>query len=372
MADVTLYDSTGQTSNGVSSGASQGGFEAFSFSTGAASGTLADVQVDLRIQSPDNGSVTAYLYSSDNSGTTPVPGAPLATLGTISDASLPAASVTLSDFGGASNVSLAPNTRYWVKLVSTSNSQIEYQNAGGDGGTGAATEYQMGSGSVAGTSDSNASDGDSVQGLVTEATCFASGTLIRTTQGNVPVEDLVAGDVAVTASGRQRSIKWLGHRTIDCRNHPRPHGVMPIRFYAHALGPNRPSRDLFVSPGHAICVDVLSEVLIPAALLVNGSTIVQVEVDKITYWHVELDNHDIILAENMPAESYMDMGNRSFFAESVVVNIDASPDAPVATHADFCRPFVDGGPLLDAVKARLDKRAGELRGLAPRQGAAVA
>ena len=163
----------------------------------------------------------------------------------------------------------------------------------------------------------------------------------------------MVGDLAVTSSGAHRAIRWLGHRTIDCRRHPRPADVMPIRISAHASGADQPARNLFVSPGHAICVDAAGEVLIPAGSLVNGSTIQQVEVDEITYWHVELDSHEIILAEGLPAESYLEMGNRSFFGAGDVVALHGNPDGHVPTHADFCRPFVDGGPLLEAVKARL-------------------
>ena len=196
------------------------------------------------------------------------------------------------------------------------------------------------------------------EGAIT-AVCYVSGTRIRTVHGDVSVEDLRIGDLAVTASGESRPISWISHRAIDCRRHPRPGEIMPIRIAAHTFNDNRPARDLFVSPGHSICVDVLGEVLIPAIALVNGSTIQQVEVDEVTYWHVELDSHDIILAENLPAESFLDMGNRGFFQEANVVNLAAGPDANPAfrTHADFCRPFIDGGPILEAVKSQLHRRA---------------
>ena len=187
--------------------------------------------------------------------------------------------------------------------------------------------------------------------------CFASGTLIQTAKGNVAVEHLAIGDLVVTASGHARPIRWLGHRTIDCRRNSRRTDVLPIRIAAHAFGSGRPARDLFVSPGHAICVDACGDVLIPAASLVNGTTIVQVEADEVTYWHVELDSHDIILAENLPAESYLEMGNRSFFAERGVVALAASPDAPVRTHADFCRPFHENGAVVEAVRATLGRIA---------------
>ena len=190
--------------------------------------------------------------------------------------------------------------------------------------------------------------------------CFASGTAIRTVHGDVPVEALVPGDVAVTASGAPRPIIWTGHRAIDCRRHPRAREVMPVRIVAHAFGENRPARDLYVSPGHSICVDALGEVLIPAVSLVNGGSVAQVDVETVTYWHVELESHDILLADNMPVESYLDMGNRSFFVEADAIALHARPDAELRTHADFCRPFHDGGPVLAAVRARLEARASVL------------
>ena len=210
--------------------------------------------------------------------------------------------------------------------------------------------------------DVNIADNESTASIA--VVCFCPGTSVLTPTGGVQVEDLSVGDYVVTATGANRPIRWLGHRSVDCRNHPYPNDVRPVRISAHAFGARRPARDLFVSPGHAICIDVLGEVLIPAIALVNGATVQQVEVDEVTYWHVELESHDIILAENMPAESYLDMGNRGFFQEADVVDLAAAgPDADPAqrTHADFCRPFHGGGPLVDVVKVQLQKRA-ELNG----------
>ena len=195
--------------------------------------------------------------------------------------------------------------------------------------------------------------------------CFRSGTRIRVARGegteDVAVERLAIGDRVVTASGEQRPIRWLGHRTIDCRHHPQPGEAYPVRILAHTFGSERPASDLWVSPGHAICVDLLGEMLIPASALVNGSTIQQVPVDEVTYWHVELDGHDILLAENLACESYLEMGNRGFFAESDVTILGASPDvrsdASARTHGDFCRPFHAKGPFVDAARSQLRARA---------------
>ena len=211
-----------------------------------------------------------------------------------------------------------------------------YQGAGGGGGGGNAFADYGGPGTVN-----------------VLPVCFASGTLIQTTRGDVAVEALQIGDLVVTAAGAHRSIRWLGHRTIDCRRHPDPSAVWPVSIAAHAFGPGRPARDLVLSPGHSICVDLAGEMLVPAAALVNGSSIARLAVAEITYWHVELDTHDILLAENLPAESYLEMGNRAFFAEAEIVALDAGPDAPARSHADFCRPYRADGALVDAMRARL-------------------
>lgn len=184
----------------------------------------------------------------------------------------------------------------------------------------------------------------------TAVTCFVTGTLIRTTRGDVAVEALAVGDLAVTASGEPRAIRWIGHRTMVCARHARPAEVMPVRIGAHAFGPDRPARALRVSPGHAICLDVLGEILVPAASLLNSETIVQEDVAHVTYWHVELDSHDLLMAENLPTESYLEMGNRGFFADADAISLHATPDAQAKTHADFCRPFHASGPLVEAAR----------------------
>ena len=192
--------------------------------------------------------------------------------------------------------------------------------------------------------------------------CYCTGTRIRTTRGDVAVEDLRVGDLAVTASGEQRPIRWIGHRVTETSRYTDPHLVMPVRVCAHAFGEGRPARDLRLSPGHALCLDLMGEVLIPVMALINGSTVVQEEVESVTYWHVELDRHDILLAENMPAESYLDMANRRFFAEGDVVDILATPDgeATSRTHADFCRPFYAAGSFVAVARQQLQRRLPEL------------
>ncbi len=190
---------------------------------------------------------------------------------------------------------------------------------------------------------------------LTSVPCFAAGTLIRTPRGDVSVESLQVGDVVVTASGEHRPVKWIGHSDFDLRGHPDPRPTLPVRIAPDAFGPGRPSQDLYISSGHSICIDLCGEVLIPAGLLVNGATVAPVEVEEISYWHVELDSHDILIANNLPAESYLAMGNRTFFGEAGATF--GALEGGERTYADFCRPVATDGPVVDFVRERLTIQA---------------
>ena len=187
----------------------------------------------------------------------------------------------------------------------------------------------------------------------TTAVCFCSGTLIRTARGDVMVEALRIGDRAVTASGHRRPITWIGHRTIE-----RPtFEQRPVRVRAGTFGPAVPARDLFLSPGHPVLVGADADngggVLVPIMCLVNGTTVARVPVDAVTYWHVELDTHDILLAEGLPAESFLDVGCRPWFANGIDHAL-ANPDLVVPGLAGRCRPVAVDGPAVQAERRRLD------------------
>ena len=151
---------------------------------------------------------------------------------------------------------------------------------------------------------------------------------------------------------------WVGHRKVDCAHHPEPRKVWPVVVSAHAFGRGMPATDLVLSPEHAVYVD---QVLIPIRLLVNGRTVRQVLVDRITYHHIELAEHDVLLANGMPAESYLDTGDRSRFANGGGV-IELYPDfAARAWEMGGCAQLVQTGPVLTAVRKRLAADAARRR-----------
>jgi hypothetical protein len=154
--------------------------------------------------------------------------------------------------------------------------------------------------------------------------CFAAGTCIGTPKGPVAVELLRAGDPVCMAVGGVRPIKWIGFRNIDLTRHAAPERARPVRIRAAAFGAGVPYRDLRLSPDHGV---LIHRMLIPIRLLVNGGSIVsEVGCRAVTYFHVELESHDILLAERVAAESYLDTGNRSMFANAA---------GPLQLHPDF-------------------------------------
>jgi hypothetical protein len=205
--------------------------------------------------------------------------------------------------------------------------------------TGSFTTSEFSVTSVAGTAE-----------ISLQLACFAAGTSIRMAHGALPVEHLRPGMRLETWHGELAEIVWIGHRHIDCSQHPEPATVCPVRVLAGAFGPGRPSRDLWLSPDHAVFVE---GVLIPVHYLVNGGTIRQMLVPQVTYYHVELAQHDVILAEDLAVESYLDTGNRANFSNA---------GGPVRLFADFsarmwemagCAPLVATGPVVEQVRLAL-------------------
>ncbi|MBC7636811.1 MAG: Hint domain-containing protein [Acetobacteraceae bacterium] len=185
------------------------------------------------------------------------------------------------------------------------------------------------------------------------APCFAAGTRIRTTRGEIAVEALVVGDLAITATGNS-PIVWIGHRTVACAHHPRPWDVNPVRIARDAFAPLQPARDLWLSPDHAVFHD---GTLIPVRYLINGATIIQEPRDTVTYFHVEVAAHAILFTEGLPTESFLDTGNRGAFVNGGGA-VMMHPDFALKTwDAEACAPLAVDGPAVHGARAELLDRA---------------
>jgi ELWxxDGT repeat protein len=250
---------------------------------------------------------------------------------------------------------------YPSSITSLGNGSALFQANDGTNGS----ELWITDGTTAGTSllkDIDAGSGSSSPSFfaVLTAPCFVTGTLIATPDGQRPVESLRKGDLVLTHAGKVRPVNWVGLRHLDLTQHPAPQAACPIRITAGALADGIPARDLRVSPEHAM---YLLDGLVPARFLVNGATILrETDCRRVTYHHIQLETHDILVAEGAPSESYLDTGNRGQFENS---------DAPLILHPLFedgqegrigrsCAPFLDDAAVLEPLWRGLADRAAML------------
>jgi hypothetical protein len=120
-----------------------------------------------------------------------------------------------------------------------------------------------------------------------------------------------------------------------------------------ALANNVPDRDLHITKGHSLYLD---GVLIPVEFLVNHRNIVWDDrAQEVTVYHLELDTHDVLIANGAAAESYRDDGNRWLF-QNTNAGWDQPPKPP-------CAPVLTGGSVVDTVWRRILDRAGPRPGL---------
>lgn len=198
--------------------------------------------------------------------------------------------------------------------------------------------------------------------FLSNTVCFAAGTRITTAAGEIAVENLAEGDLVVTHTGEQQPVKWVGYRRLDLTRHPHPTLAAPVRIRRHAFGNEQPHRDLVLSPDHCLFVDGK---LIPAKLLINDMTIVQErDTPVVEYYHVELERHSVLLAEGLPADSYLDTGNRAFFSNAGLALV-LHPEFHLNAHlkcweTDACAPLAVSQEMVRPVWQSLVERAESL------------
>ena len=129
--------------------------------------------------------------------------------------------------------------------------------------------------------------------------CFAAGTRIATPQGWRAVQDIVVGDAVALAMGGSLPVVWRGQRSLtaaDLCDHP---ALRPIRLRAGHWGA---ARDLLLSPQHAVAVG--GSLIRARHLAEQGYGAKRAQgVRSVTYHHLLLPRHALILAEGVAVES---------------------------------------------------------------------
>ena len=138
-------------------------------------------------------------------------------------------------------------------------------------------------------------------------------------------------------SGETKPIKFIGRRKVSRERSGSWNGDGPVKISRFAIDGKAPHSDLYVSPAHAIFID---GILIPAGNLVNGVTIVtdaKPDALSLTYFHIELDTHEAILAEGLAVESYQRDNLDALDNANEYVRLYGSPGEPLTPFAPIVR-----------------------------------
>jgi Hint domain len=214
-----------------------------------------------------------------------------------------------------------------------------------EGGGSATLQLDIG-GMYAGVTWQASADGSGGTDVV-PVVCFCRGTRILTDAGEVPVEALAVGNRVMTLSGALKPIRWIGFGRDLVTG--KKSLARPIIVRAGALADDVPRRDLYLTHGHALYVD---GVLIPVENLVNHRSILWDESARVVeYYHVELEDHDVVFAEGAPAETYYDADNRAFF-QNTREGSEAGAARPIFA------PVLKDGEAVEKIWVELFERTG--------------
>ena len=142
--------------------------------------------------------------------------------------------------------------------------------------------------------------------------CFVSGSGILTPSGERAVDELRIGDHVTTYQGKARPIRWITRRHLSFADLLAAPHFRPVCLPKGMFGRLGPHRDLWLSPQHRFLfrgweAELLfrnDEVLVPAASCRGLSQAPNPDVaGGVTYYHLFLDRHEILLANGLPCES---------------------------------------------------------------------
>ncbi|SDO09165.1 Hint domain-containing protein [Lutimaribacter pacificus] len=138
-----------------------------------------------------------------------------------------------------------------------------------------------------------------------EFVCFAAETRIDTPLGARVVADIRPGDAVTTVDHGARPVAWVGQRSVAGRG-----ANAPVEIAAGVLGNTAPLR---LSQQHMVLwrsaraelLFAAPEVLIPVRALIDGRAVRLRPCARVTYVHLMLADHELLLAEGAACESLM-------------------------------------------------------------------
>lgn len=178
------------------------------------------------------------------------------------------------------------------------------------------------------------------------APAFAAGTQITLATGaQRAVEDLAPGDFILTRDAGPQPVLWGHQHTTGAEGH-----CAPVRLAAGTLNA---TGDLILSPQNRLLIyqrrDMLgarqAEVMVTAADLVNGTSIVPLSGGQVTVVQVGLAGHPVIYANGIAVESTgYDPWTRAVVPEALRAEIEQTMPAPDAAAAAWPAPDLAAFP----------------------------
>ncbi|MCP3971660.1 MAG: Hint domain-containing protein [Rhodobacteraceae bacterium] len=145
-----------------------------------------------------------------------------------------------------------------------------------------------------------------------EIACFGPGTLISTTEGDLPVEWLAEGDRVITRDHGAQSLRWIGRYRLSAAQMAANPALRPVLIEMNALGPGAPEYPLVVSPQHRIFVDgpeveyyFGDRAVLAAAKHLTDRRAGYCPENDFVFYHLLFDDHHVIRANWMWAESLL-------------------------------------------------------------------
>ncbi|WP_249201771.1 Hint domain-containing protein, partial [Acetobacter thailandicus] len=248
-------------------------------------------------------------------------------------------------------VSLVDDGTGIIKVLSKSGQTLTYLHTGqkSDGSYYTASDF----------TDPATDDNASITGGDDTVVCFLAGSMIRTPSGLTAVEALETGDdVLVYDNGQPATqrVTWAGQ--AHCTVRPEltdDEAGYPVRILKDAIEKGVPFKDLLITAEHCLFFDGK---FIPARMLVNGrSVFYDKSITSYDYYHIETEQHSVIMADGTLTESYLDTGNRRAFTQkSAVISMAKTRELTwddAAAPLGVTRDFVE--PVYRKIEARAEK-----------------
>ncbi|NBT32512.1 MAG: hypothetical protein EBT13_11615, partial [Rhodobacteraceae bacterium] len=177
------------------------------------------------------------------------------------------------------------------------------------------------------------------------ASGFARGTLIRTVNGDVAIEDLLPGDMIHTVDNGFQTLKWKGSMMMI----PNAEGLSVdrqqlTRIGADSFGFAKPHQDIILGPAArkfhqtAFVREITGRdgAFVPVSDFVDGGSTVHIRpVSPVQVFHLGLMGQERILANGMEFESYHPGPNMRFDLRGEMLNLFLSMFPHIAELSDY-------------------------------------